>query len=250
MIERIPGVRGAQAYLYRASEGLVVIDPGYTGSFRAVLRFLGKRGFAPADLSWVILTHHHVDHAGTALALCQATGAKLAIHRADAPYLRAGRPRERSTFWGMADWLPVWAARYLMSCAACELRLLEDGESIAGLMVLHAPGHTPGSICLYAEQQSALFVGDVLNNERGLNTPPWSVNHSHREARQAPNRLAGLSYRQAFFGHGRSLTERADERVASFLAPTLPGKRGSAEAGPYSDVSVDAGVPASPRRRR
>ena len=90
MIHRIPGVRGAQAYLHQSREGLAVIDPGYTGSFRAVCRFVQQQGLGGID--WVILTHHHIDHAGTAFALCQATGARLAVHQADAPYLQPRRP--------------------------------------------------------------------------------------------------------------------------------------------------------------
>jgi glyoxylase-like metal-dependent hydrolase (beta-lactamase superfamily II) len=213
----VPGVRGAQAYLYESSDGLVVIDPGYTGSSTAVLRFLAERGVSPGDVRWVILTHHHIDHAGTALALCAATGAQLAVHRDDAPYLRPGRPRERMTFWGMADWLPQRWQSYVMSCASGDFRLLEDGESIAGLTVIHAPGHTPGSICLWSAGASALFTGDVLNNERGLGTPPWTVNHTHRQATAAAERLGDFAFEQAFFGHGPSIPEHAGQRVTAFL---------------------------------
>src|SRR5207302_2679587 len=70
VIQPIPGVRGAQAYLYDSGEGLAVIDPGYTGSFKAVLRFAGEQRLG--TIAWVILTHHHIDHAGTAFGLCQA----------------------------------------------------------------------------------------------------------------------------------------------------------------------------------
>ena len=215
MIRRIPGVRGAQAYWYAGSEGNVIIDPGYTGSVRAVLRFLQGDALRP---DWVVLTHHHIDHAGTALAVCQATGARLAIHRADAPYLVTGRPRERMTFWGIADRLPPRLARFLVSCADCELTLLDDGESIAGLMVVHAAGHTPGSIALWSASESALFTGDVLNNVRGIHTPPWTVNHSHAAAGRAPERLLGLRYEHAFFGHGPAILDGADERVRTFLS--------------------------------
>lgn len=182
-----------------------------------MIRFLAGRGLQPADLDWVIVTHHHIDHAGTALALCQATGARLALHVDDAPYLQVGRPRERMTLWGLADRLPAGLARFLVSSITAHPRLLQDGDAIAGMTVLHAPGHTPGSICLYAEQDSALFLGDVLNNERGLRTPPWTVNHSHRQARAAPRRLAGLRYERAFFGHGPPITAEAGDRVAAFL---------------------------------
>lgn len=218
MIERIPGVRGAQAYLYQAGESLAVIDPGYTGSHRAVVQFISQHGFQPEDLDWVILTHHHIDHAGTAFALCQATGARLAVHRADAPYLRAARPRERMTFWGMADWLPPRLASYVVSSADGELRLLEHGDTVAGLTVVHGPGHTPGSICLWSASESALFLGDVMNNERGLRTPPWTVNHRHAMAKLAPQRLSELRYQQAFFGHGPAVLEDADRRVRAFVA--------------------------------
>jgi len=115
MIRRIPGVRGAHAYLHDSREGLAVIDPGYTGSHHAVLRFVEEQGLG--GIEWVILTHHHIDHAGTAFALCQATGARLAVHQADAPYLRVGRPRERMTFWGLADRLPSRLASFVVTCA-------------------------------------------------------------------------------------------------------------------------------------
>jgi glyoxylase-like metal-dependent hydrolase (beta-lactamase superfamily II) len=215
VIAPIPGVRGAQAFVHRTGEGLAIIDPGYTGSFRAVLRFV--REHALGQIDWVILTHHHIDHAGAAFALCQETGARLAVHRDDAPYLQRGRPRNRMTLWGMAERLPARLARYIISTMAGESRLLEEGDVIAGLTVVHGPGHTPGSICLYSRSESALFLGDVLNNERGIRTPPWTVNHSHRHARLAPQRLEALRFDRAYFGHGPSILMGADQRVRDFL---------------------------------
>lgn len=229
VIQRIPGVRGAQAYLYQSAEGTAVIDPGYTGSFRAVLDFLPLQGLQPADVQWVILTHHHVDHAGTAFALCQATGARLAVHRDDAPYLRAVRPREPMTFWGMADWLPVQLASYLVSCADCEPRILDEGDTVAGLTVVHCPGHTPGSVCLWSGSESVLFTGDVLNNEHGIRTPPWTVNHSHGKATRAADRLSSLLFERAYFGHGPAIVEGADQRVRSYVK-RLPRRPAAASA--------------------
>src|SRR5438132_6872250 len=131
MIASIPGVRGAQAYVHGSSEGISIIDPGYTGSVPAVLRFLEQRGLGPID--WIVLTHHHIDHAGAAFALAQATGARLAVHRDDAAYLQKGRPRNRMTLWGIAERLPARLASYVICTAGGESRLLEDGETIAGL---------------------------------------------------------------------------------------------------------------------
>jgi len=201
-------------------EGLAVIDPGYTGGHRRVLRLMAGLGYLPSDLRTVILTHHHVDHGGAAMALCLQTGARLAVHAADGPYLSPGRPRERMTGWGLVDRLPTALARYLVTCADRELTLLNDGDTIAGLRIIHAPGHTPGSICLWSEGHSVLFVGDVLNNEHGLRLPPWTVNHNHRAAAGAAQVLAGLAYERAYFGHGRPLFEGASQVISQFVEGT------------------------------
>jgi glyoxylase-like metal-dependent hydrolase (beta-lactamase superfamily II) len=82
---------------------------------------------------------------------------------------------------------------------------------------VHGPGHTPGSICLYSAAESAIFVGDLLNNERGVRTPPWTVNQSHGQALRAPQCLDRFRYERAFFGHGPALIEGADQRIRAFL---------------------------------
>jgi glyoxylase-like metal-dependent hydrolase (beta-lactamase superfamily II) len=194
----------------------------------------------------VMLTHHHIDHAGTAFALCQATGARLALHGGDAPYLRPGRPRERMTIWGLADLLPQRLASYIVSCAGCEPVLLEAGQTIAGLTVIHAPGHTPGSIALWSSAESTLFTGDILNNERGLQTPPWTVNHSHRQARLAPERLRGLRFERAYFGHGPAILEGADQQVTAFLNRRASAGSSHRRRGAQSPAAARVSVPSRP----
>jgi glyoxylase-like metal-dependent hydrolase (beta-lactamase superfamily II) len=218
----ISGARGAHAYLLEHDGGISVVDPGYTGSWRAALRAIAERGYGPSDVRWVILTHHHVDHGGAALALCTQTSGKLAVHPADLVYLRPGRPRERATLFGLVNYLPLALARFIATCASCEVHALQHGDRIAGFSVIHAPGHTPGSICLYSERESALITGDVLNNERGIRRPPWTVNQAHRRALIAPLKLAGLRYEQAFFGHGPPLLEGASRLVNRYLETIAP----------------------------
>src|SRR5207253_11446806 len=121
------------------------------------------------------------------------------------------------TFWGMADWLPARVAAYVVTCAGCEPRLLEHGETIAGLTVVHGHGHTPGSIGLRSAAESALFTGDILNNERGLRMPPASVNHTHRKARIAPHRLGGWRDDRTYFRIGPAIIQGADRRIDAFL---------------------------------
>ncbi len=221
MVHTVPGLRLAHAYLVERPDGLAVIDPGYTGSHGAVLRFVARLGFQPQDLRWVILTHHHVDHGGCVSELCRRTGAQLAVHVDDAPYLGPGRPRDRSTLWGGIDRLPSALARFLITCAEPPAILLRGADEVGGLQVLHTPGHTPGSICLWSKEESALFLGDLLNNQRGLRRPPWNVNHDHRKARRAGRALLGLTYECAYFGHGPPLLEGASKAISRFVESVL-----------------------------
>lgn len=126
---------------------LVVVDPA--GDADVLIDAVAGR-----PVAWVVLTHGHFDHLGAAAALVESTGAPLAIHRLDAiasedPALNGG------AMFGFLHEAPPATT------------LLEDGSVIeAGgsrLVVLHTPGHTPGSIVLLLEgEEPHLFSGDTL----------------------------------------------------------------------------------------
>lgn len=88
---------------------------------------------------------------------------------------------------------------------------LRDGDRIrAGdreLTVFHVPGHTEDSICLYAEEEQALFVGDspVVFVAADASCEPGFVD--------AIERLARLRVKVIYFGHGAPLSERCEERI-------------------------------------
>ena len=64
---------------------------------------------------------------------------------------------------------------------------------LGGLRVVHTPGHTPGSVCLYAERLRLLFTGDVLQVIRGRLTYASALfSHDHAAARASVERLASL----------------------------------------------------------
>ncbi|MGE5653021.1 MAG: MBL fold metallo-hydrolase [Bacillota bacterium] len=124
----------------------VVIDPG--GHGERIVDEIHKRGLT---LVMVINTHGHVDHIAANTDLMAATGAKLAIHRFDAPYLSDDKLNLAGNF------------QLKLKPLQADL-LLEDGQEITvGSMtfqVIHTPGHTPGGICL--QVGDALFSGDTL----------------------------------------------------------------------------------------
>jgi glyoxylase-like metal-dependent hydrolase (beta-lactamase superfamily II) len=107
-----------------------------------------------AARSWtlrlIISTHGHWDHIGDNAVVADHTGADIAVHPLD---------RERLT-----DPRPI-AAPFEIVPSYPAVELAEGGEIRFGsihLRVLHTPGHTEGSVCLYAADDGLLFSGDTL----------------------------------------------------------------------------------------
>ncbi len=66
---------------------LLLIDTGFPYQAKKIIRFIRAIGRGPEELSLIILTHHHIDHRGSARALKKLTGAKIAAHTDDTPFI-------------------------------------------------------------------------------------------------------------------------------------------------------------------
>jgi hydroxyacylglutathione hydrolase len=126
-----------------------IIDPG--GDAKRILAEVERLGL---KIKYVINTHGHFDHTLANKGVVKATGASLAIHSADAPALTEGGG---AFFFGVIG-----------KASPPADTILEEGQVLTlgriELKVLHTPGHSPGSICLYSEEEGVLFDGDVLFN--------------------------------------------------------------------------------------
>ena len=126
----------------------VVVDPGGdVAQIRAALAGLG------VSVDYVLLTHGHIDHAGGAAELAADLGVTIVgPHEGDRPLL------ER---------LDVQGRQYGIEARnVVPDRFLVEGDTIeiAGVTfdVLHCPGHSPGSVVLFAPSLKFAFIGDVL----------------------------------------------------------------------------------------
>ena len=80
----------SSAFLVAGAGRAMIVDTGVAGRAPAMLRKISEVGLRPADVSLIVLTHHHADHSGSARELREVTGAPVAIHRDDADQLRRG----------------------------------------------------------------------------------------------------------------------------------------------------------------
>ena len=137
-----------------------VVDPAAckaSGDADSVTGFLRSHGL---DCTHIILTHSHFDHiTGIAGVKAAFPNAKIAIHKAELNELtNPPGPMNSSVlrFFGMPELLDEVAKQPAPDT------VLTDGMEIEGWSVIHTPGHTPGSICLYKAAEKALISGDTM----------------------------------------------------------------------------------------
>lgn len=139
------------AYLvYDRHGGTGVIIDAPLGSTRKIVQVLREEQLA---VPFVVSTHGHWDNIADNVAMCEATGAQLCAHFWDAA--RLANPGLTSDEELAAKIKPSRADRHLGDGEVLEVGHLK-------FEIWHTPGHTPGSICLYAAKHSAIFTGDTL----------------------------------------------------------------------------------------
>jgi glyoxylase-like metal-dependent hydrolase (beta-lactamase superfamily II) len=129
------GRHGCNTWLVGNGEEVIVVDPG--SDAKAVLTAAAGR-----EILAVICTHGHPDHVAAALEVAAADEAPVALHRKDVLAWREAH-RENEPDIEME-----------------EGGLFEVADVV--LEVLHTPGHSPGSVCLYCEELGVVFSGDAL----------------------------------------------------------------------------------------
>ncbi|MCB0063337.1 MAG: MBL fold metallo-hydrolase [Caldilineaceae bacterium] len=218
----------ANAYLVQGTRPILV-DTGAPGDTARIVRALQQNGVALTDLALILLTHGHGDHAGSAAALRQQSGAPVMIHRADLDMIQAGRNRPFHTTSLEAKLIKPFVNRPFPPVDA---DIVVDGATelaafgIAG-QLLSIPGHTHGSVALLLQEpdrkQPAAIVGDLLMGGRfgGALWPTWPQQHYFAEAPgllpKSLERLLAQQPHRFYVGHGGPLDGQRVQQVATRL---------------------------------
>src|SRR5689334_3134357 len=126
----------------------LVIDPG--DDIDDVLAIIGKHGLT---VKQIIITHAHIDHVGGAMKLRKFTGAPILLNQNDYALLK------------MLDVQAAWIGMASPGSVEIDQSLSTGDKIFAGSLtadVIHTPGHTEGSVCLYFPAQQKLIAGDTL----------------------------------------------------------------------------------------
>ena len=210
------------SYLLAGDDGtLVLLDAGTRRAPRSLLAALAGLGRAPEDVTHLLLSHAHPDHAGGAHAVRSATSSAVLTHEREAVYLREGRSPapDRSTRGGrLLRRLP----RRTSGFRAVEVSsTFSDGEVLPiadGMVVVHTPGHTPGHCSFLHPASGVLLTGDALFNVRRITySIPWPCTDV-RLSRTSAGRLGELDFSVAGFTHGPHVSDGARAAVRAFLA--------------------------------
>lgn len=200
-------------YLITSPKGMLLIDAGWPGFERRVVRLLNR--LHRTDLRLIIITHGHFDHYGSAAAIRRLTGAVIVIHKLDEPFMAKGSsPIVNKHGMGNLVGALLPAGEFFLRPEPAFANIVFD-ESFSlepfGFegYVLHTPGHTYGS-CSVIINKDLAFTGDLLCNAHGSIQSQRFYAFNWNVQAYSLILLKSLAPLRCYPGHGDKYIERND----------------------------------------
>jgi glyoxylase-like metal-dependent hydrolase (beta-lactamase superfamily II) len=164
-------------YLLKCTGGYLLIDVYYPGYYAKFEKKLAGTGIATSEIKYVLLTHHHDDHAGFAAELVRHTGCRVIAHRNALSALEQGESEDaggelvnRRLKVVFSFYMLVHKEFKFPPVQLAERDVIIDGDNdefLKGIgidgIILHTPGHTRDSMSVLLSDGSS-FVGDAAMN--------------------------------------------------------------------------------------
>ena len=215
-VHQIPNTRWSRVYLIE-DQRLTLVDAGLPWGVKKIVDYIRSIGRREEEVDTVLMTHSHPDHSGGARPIRSLTGADILAHAKDTKS-EAGNGVALSymRLFGSTN-LPV---PFLQRAPVKQV--IEDGDVLpihGGVRVIHTPGHTPGSVCFFLQDESVLFSGDTLfGSGNGVSRSIPFPGYDRDDYRRSLVKLAELEFDVLCGGHGRALKGGASDRFRELLA--------------------------------
>ncbi len=179
-------VNSTHFYLIDIGKGMLLVDAGWVDAFNQFEHQLKAYRIPYSEIKYVMMTHHHPDHAGLIQTVKRLSGARQLIPASQLAYL----PAVASFHKNMPEFEPVeLGKRDIVNPDRAALAALGiHGE------IVPTPGHSPDSVTFLLDSGAA-FVGD-------LRPPDLVTEESAAEVRTSWQRLAEHGARQVYPAHG------------------------------------------------
>ena len=155
---RLVGRLPINSYFVREDDGLTLVDTNLPGRAHRIVEIALR---LELPIRRIVLTHAHVDHAGSLDAICEL------LPSADV-FVGARESRLLEQDFSLDRTEPQMKIRGRFATVKTKPGLLDPGDHVVSLRALSTPGHTPGHFSFFDERNGALLTGDAFQTAGGL----------------------------------------------------------------------------------
>lgn len=221
------------AYMVTTRKGWYLIDTGMGGKAETIIE-IAEQQFGDRPPEAILLTHGHFDHAGNAAELSDHWDAQIFAHERELPFV-TGKDKYPPPDPTVGGFMGFMIRMFPNRAYDLEDRVESFGKNpLPGWRLIETPGHSPGHVSFFREDDQALIAGDAITTVKQSNVismitqqpevwlPPEYYTCDWQNARKSVERLASLKPDLIAAGHGKPMEGDAATQQLEELAVTWP----------------------------